>query len=137
MVDARLVERKLAALRQRIDRVRLKLPTTEQEFLDDADRRELIAFNLFLAFQEALDLAAHLIADAGWDVPATARDHFETLARNGVIPSGLANELAACGGMRNLIAHAYGTLDFARLFREAPAGLAALERYLALLSARE
>jgi uncharacterized protein YutE (UPF0331/DUF86 family) len=129
VVDTRLVDRKLAALRERIARVRATMPGDEQTFLADADRRELVAFNLFLAFQEALDLAAHLIADGGWDVPATAREHFETLARHGLIAAALAKDLGACAGVRNLIAHAYGTLDFARLYAEAPVGLAALERF--------
>jgi uncharacterized protein YutE (UPF0331/DUF86 family) len=134
LVDARLVERKLASLNGRIERVRQMLPASEQEFLANTDRRELAAFNLFLAFQEGLDLAAHIIADAGWDVPATAREHFEVLTRHGVIPSALASDLSACAGVRNLIAHAYGTLDLARLYREAPLGLSALERYMAAIA---
>ena len=136
MVDRRLVDRKLAALGARIERVRAKMPSSVDEFLAGEDRRELVAFNLFLAFQEALDLATHLIADAGWEVPATARESFETLSRRGVLSGELASELAACAGARNLIAHAYGTLDFQRLYAEAPRGLAALERFAEVLAER-
>ena len=136
MVDARLLERKIATLRERIARIRSKLPHTAAELVGDEDRRELVSFNLFLAFQEALDIAAHLIADAGWAVPASAREHFETLAAHQVIDVDLASELAACAGARNLIAHAYGTLDFARLHAETPLGLAALERFAAAIAAQ-
>ena len=134
MVDPRLVERKLAALRARVARVREHTVVPRERFVADPDVHELAAFNLFLAFQEALDLAAHIIADQGWEVPATAREHFSTLARRAVIDPGLAADLAACAGARNRIAHAYGTVDSGRLYDEIPAGLSALERFAAALA---
>ena len=76
MVDPRLVERKLATIAELIARARSLR-------------------------QEALDLAAHIIADGGWDVPATAREHFELLASHQVISTELAEELARCAGARN------------------------------------
>jgi uncharacterized protein YutE (UPF0331/DUF86 family) len=129
MVDPRLVERKLSSLLACIQRVREKRSASKEAFVSDRDGRELAAFNLFLAFQEALDLAAHVIADAGWEVPTTARDHFEVLAKHGFLDGALAADLAVCAGARNLIAHAYGTLDLERLHTEIPAGLDALERF--------
>jgi uncharacterized protein YutE (UPF0331/DUF86 family) len=129
MVDPRLVERKLSSLLACMDRVRQKYPASRDSFLADQDVREIVAFNLFLAFQEALDLAAHFIADAGWQVPVTAREHFEVLASHGFLDPALAVQLAACAGARNLSAHAYGSIDFERLYTETPAGLSALERF--------
>ncbi len=136
MVDPRLLERKLAALIACIERSREKRGASREEFIADPDRREIAAFNFFLAQQEALDLAAHLIADAGWNVPATAREHFEVLAEHQVIGSGLARQLAASAGARNLIAHAYGSIDSGRLYDELPRGLTALEDFARALAAR-
>ena len=93
-----------------------------------------MSFNLILAVQEALDVAARWIADAGWEVPTTAREHFDILATHGVVPQDLARDLALCAGARNLIAHAYGTLDFGRLHAEAPLALATLERFATALA---
>lgn len=39
------------------------------------------------------------------------REHFDTLARQGVLPGELAGELAAGLKIRNLIGHAYGEVD--------------------------
>lgn len=136
MVEPRIVERKLAALVDSVERVREKYPASANAFASDRDAREIVAFNLFLAFQEALDLAAHFIADGGWAVPTTAREHFDVLAKNGFLDAKLASELAACAGARNLIVHAYGRLDFERLYSEIPAGLAALERFAAVCEAK-
>jgi uncharacterized protein YutE (UPF0331/DUF86 family) len=136
MVDARLVEQRLAAIADRLARIGAKLPADRESFLADRDAQESVAFNLFLVFQDALDIAAHLIADAGWPVPSTAREHFEILAREGVLTARTASAIARCAGLRNLIAHAYGTLDLGRLHGEIPAGVAALRALCAELACR-
>ena len=136
MLDERLLETKLGRLLARVERARTKLPASREEFESSADAQEIVSFNLLLAMQEALDLAAHWIADAGWEVPTTAREHFEILAAHGVVQRDLARDLASCAGARNLIAHAYGTLDFGRLYVEAPTALQTLERFAAALARR-
>jgi uncharacterized protein YutE (UPF0331/DUF86 family) len=126
MVDEHVVEQRLAAIRARLDRIAQALPAERTLFLSDRTAQEVVAFNLFLAFQEALDLAAHVIADRGLELPTTAREHFEILARGGVLSPPVASAMAGCAGLRNLIAHAYGSLDLARLHDELPAGRDAL-----------
>jgi uncharacterized protein YutE (UPF0331/DUF86 family) len=44
--------------------------------------------------------------------------------------------MARCAGLRNLIAHAYGTLDLGRLHGEIPAGVAALRSFSGELARR-
>ena len=90
-----------------------------------------MAFNLFLAFQEALDLAAHLISDADWGVPGTAREHFEVLSQHQVLSLSTAATMGRCAGLRNIIAHAYGALDLGRLHDELPGTVAALRLFCA------
>lgn len=41
---------------------------------------------------------------------------FLALASDGVLDAGLAQRLAAASGLRNLIAHQYGALDWARIY---------------------
>ncbi|HEY3351662.1 MAG TPA: DUF86 domain-containing protein [Polyangia bacterium] len=131
MVERHLVEQKLAAIHDRLARIRSKLPPTKTAFLADQDAQESVAFNLFLAFQDALDVAGHLIGDAGWPMPATAREHFAVLAQKQVLTAGTAAAMAGCAGLRNLIAHSYGTLDLGRVYDELPAGEVALRAFCA------
>lgn len=126
MVDEHLIEQRLGAIRDRVDRVAQLLPSERTTFLSDRSAQELVAFNLFVAFQDALDLAGHVIADRGLELPTTAREHFEILARARVLSPTVASAMAGCAGLRNLIAHAYGSLDLARLYDELPAGRDAL-----------
>lgn len=131
-----LVERKLAQMCGRLARVRSRRPESADTFASDVDGQEIVAFNFLLASQEALDVAARIIASEGWEVPATAREHFEILAAHGAITHRLARDLAGCAGVRNLIAHTYDAMDLARLHAELPAGVAALEGFAAAIAAR-
>ncbi|MBI2394760.1 MAG: DUF86 domain-containing protein [Deltaproteobacteria bacterium] len=135
MVDSHLVEQRLASIRDRLARIDATLPPDRRAFLADRTIQEVVAFNLFLAFQEALDLAAHLIADAGWELPTTAREHFEVLERHAVLSPHVARSMAGCAGLRNLIAHTYGSVDLARLHDELPLGRDALLAFSAEIAA--
>lgn len=62
-----------------------------------------------------MSLAVHWLADQGLDVPQTYGDVFRRLGEHAVISSDLAGRLAAASGFRNLVAHQYGVLDWARV----------------------
>jgi uncharacterized protein YutE (UPF0331/DUF86 family) len=49
-------------------------------------------------------------------VPQTHGEAFTALAARGVIDTSLAGRLRAAAGLRNLIAHQYGVIDFRRVF---------------------
>jgi uncharacterized protein YutE (UPF0331/DUF86 family) len=116
VVDKTILARKLVAIRDAVDRIDDVLPDDAAAFVSDRTCREVVTLNLFLALQESIAIATHWIADAGWDVPASHGAAFTTLAERGVIDADLAERLRAAAGLRNLIAHQYGVLDFHRLF---------------------
>jgi uncharacterized protein YutE (UPF0331/DUF86 family) len=116
MVDDAVLAKKLAAIRDAVARIREVLPDTADAFRADRTTREIVTLNLFVALQEAIALAAHWLADEGWDVPQTYGDAFTVLADRNVLERGLATRLRAASGLRNLIAHQYGVLDADRIF---------------------
>src|SRR5439155_24361956 len=105
----------IAAIRAGVARVRSVLPGDAVAFADDRTVREVVVLNLFEAIQESVSLAAHWLADEGLDVPQTYGDVFRRLGERGVIPADLAEQLAAASGLRNLVAHRYGVLDWSRI----------------------
>ncbi len=123
MVDAAVLARKVAAIRDAVGRIREVLPETPQAFLADRTAREVVTFNLFLALQDTIALATHWLADEGVAVPDTYGDIFSTLAGRGVIDTALGDRLRAAAGLRNLVAHQYGVLDFTRVHAVARAEL--------------
>lgn len=115
MVDVAVLARKVAAIRDAVGRIREVLPETPAAFLADRTAREVVTFNLFLALQETISLAGHWLADEGVAVPDTYGDVFSALAERGIIDAAIGDRLRAAAGLRNLVAHQYGVLDFTRV----------------------
>lgn len=136
MVDRALLADRIAAVRDATARIRAVLPASVEAFRADRTAREVVVLNVLVAIQTCLDLASHWLADEGWDVPATYGDVFLALADHDVIPRVLAGRLAAASGLRNLIAHQYAALDWARVHAIAQSELGHLEAFCAELAAR-
>jgi uncharacterized protein YutE (UPF0331/DUF86 family) len=115
MVDRAIVARRVAAIRDAVARIRELLPADPDALAADRTTREVVVLNLFVALQEALSLATHWLADAQLDVPDSYARVFLQLGERGALEPELAKRLAAASGLRNLIAHRYGALDWGRL----------------------
>ena len=126
--------RKVAEIRVRVARVRELRPATVAEMAAHRTETEALLLNLYLALQAASDLSLHVVADRGLGVPADARSAIQALAAAGLVPQELAVRLSAAIGMRNRIAHQYGTLDLALVHDAASEGLADLEALASALA---
>ena len=136
VVDRALVATKIAAVRDATARVGAVLPESVEAFIADRTAREVITLNIFVAVQDCLDLAAHWLADAGWEMPETYADVFTALARHEVIPRELADRLAAAAAFRHLVAHQYGILDWRRVHGLATTDLGDLDTFCAILATK-
>lgn len=83
MTDAMVVARKLAVMREHLDRVRRRRPDALEDLKMDSDRQDALAMSLLVVVQESLDLAFHLVTDEGWGLPASYAESFEILAKRG------------------------------------------------------
>jgi uncharacterized protein YutE (UPF0331/DUF86 family) len=136
VVDKAVLAKKIASVRDAVTRIRAVLPADVESFEADRTAREVVVLNLFVALQECVALAAHWLADSGADVPAGYRELFLALAGDGVLDASLARKLAAASGLRNLVAHQYGVLDWNRIFEIASCHLDDLLNYCEALAAR-
>lgn len=134
MIDRTILARQVAAVRDATERIREVLPAQREAFVENRTAREIVTLNLFVALQECLSLATHWLADAGWEVPATYADVFRALAERGVLDHDLATRMAAAAGLRNLIAHRYGALDWVRIHDVASNHIEDLLRFCDMLA---
>lgn len=67
--------------------------------------------NLQRAIQSSIDLAAHVIADEGLGEPNELREHFDLLARAGVISGDQQKEMRKMVGFRNIAVHEYQVIN--------------------------
>jgi uncharacterized protein YutE (UPF0331/DUF86 family) len=136
VVDKALLAGRLAAVRDAVARVREVLPPDAASFAADRTAREVVVLNLFVALQECVNLATHWLADEGRRMPGDYRGVFLALSDAGIVRSELAARLAAAAGFRNLVAHRYGVLDPALVYRIAREGLDDLLEFCAVLASR-
>jgi len=135
MVRADVAQKKIARAAAWLDKANATYARPVDELRVDEAGRDLAAFYLFLAIQEAIDLAAHWVADAGWTPPDDVGSTFDVLAAHGAIDPPLSVEMRDTVRVRNRIAHGYASVDHERIHAEAPAGIATLRRFLAAVAA--
>jgi uncharacterized protein YutE (UPF0331/DUF86 family) len=99
-----LLLRKILLCKDRIAKIRRALPSEPEAIRDDETKEAFVAFHLFLLVQDALDLAAHLIAERGLAIPASQRESFAVLAAAGIIADETAAAMGQMASLRNRIA---------------------------------
>jgi uncharacterized protein YutE (UPF0331/DUF86 family) len=135
MTDSNLVLAKLSVLGEQLARMERRRATDLDSFRQDIDLQDALAMSLLVSLQEAADIALHIASDEGWGVAPSYAESFQRLAQHGLIDASLASRLANIASLRNRLAHGYASLDFERLWREAPAGIEALRQYAAKIAA--
>jgi len=116
VTDADRFRALLAELRQALvvlHRYRDTVP--RDRLLEEVDTQNMVLFALYRGMQSAIDLGQHVIVERGLAVPSTYREIFRVLGTAGVVEPDLSTRLQAWGGMRNVVAHQYGSLDFERI----------------------
>lgn len=135
MIESALVLRKLMLLREHLGRARRRRPADLAAWRGSDDLQDALGMSVFVALQEAIDIAFHIAAEEGLGVPASNAESFELLARHGVISQELAGRMARGAALRNRIAHGYASIDADRLWAELPDGLDALDQFVACIAA--
>ncbi len=130
MVRTDVVGRKVDRAAAWLDDASKRFAQSAEDLESEIENRDLATFYLFLAIQECMDLCSHWLSDAGWGAADDAATAFKVLAERGAIDLELAQQLAGAVGLRNRIAHGYGTVDHSRIRSEFPEGVAALRRFL-------
>jgi uncharacterized protein YutE (UPF0331/DUF86 family) len=130
MVDKDLVMAKAGLIRKHLKRVELKCNVELPAFLADIDRQESVMFNLQMAIQNCIDLAAHIISEEGLGVPGSTNEMLYLLEENGYIDSALTEKMAKAVGFRNLIVHEYAKIDLEQVLEIGKEDLQDLYHYI-------
>lgn len=109
-LDASVVRRHLLALDQALQTLRKHQGRPVDELRSNREERWVVERGLQLCTQNVLDVATHLAATAGRDVPdyASAIDQLSDLS---VLPAGFAARIRPVAGFRNVIVHGYLDVD--------------------------
>jgi len=128
--DRDLVLAKATSVRRHLNRVTEKRDVDLPTFLKDVDRQESILFNLQMAIQNCIDIAAHIIGEEGFGVAGSTNEMFYLLEENGFMDAELTEKMVSAVGFRNLIVHEYSKVELKEVFEVAHKDINDLNEYL-------
>ncbi len=117
MVDRDVILAKTGAVKKYLKRIKNVSNITLQVFLDDINVQDIILFNIQLAVQNCIDIAAHIISTEDMGIPGSTNEMFYFLEENNFINNLLTEKMVKAVGFRNLIVHEYGKLDLKRAYK--------------------
>jgi uncharacterized protein YutE (UPF0331/DUF86 family) len=132
-VDPELLAERSASVLAHLDRVASALPDHPDDLRPMSSASDTVILHLWQAIQIVIDLAMAASVRLGAGTPPTYGDAFRLLADSDVLDGALAERLARAAAFRNLIVHAYGKLDLARVHAIAASGPTDLRAFLAVL----
>ena len=130
MVDKDLILAKASSVKRHLRRIEEKRNIDLNIFLKDIDRQESILFNLQMAIQKCIDIAAHIISDEGFGVPGSTNEMFYLLEENGYLHHDITEKMVKSVGFRNLIVHEYEKIELGHVFEIALKDIKDLNEYL-------
>ena len=130
MVDRDLIVAKAAAVKKHLRRVDAKRGSSLETFAKDVDRQDIVMFNLQMAIQNCVDIAAHIVGEEGFGIPGSTNELFYLLEENGYLPQEITEKMASAVGFRNLMVHEYAKVDIEQIYTIACERLDDLNDYL-------
>lgn len=112
-LDLEVVRRHLVALDTALRQLR-RHQGRPRAALDDTDVAWAVERGLQLCAQNALDIATHIVASRGRDVPDYA-SAIDALVDLGVVPRDFASRFRSVAGFRNVLVHGYLGVDLDRV----------------------
>jgi len=112
--DTELVRRHLAALDTALAQLRRHTGHPLAVLTSSLDERWAVERGLLVCAQNCIDMATHLAASAGHNLPDYT-SAIDALVPMGVLDPDFATRFRAVAGFRNLLVHGYMEVDLSRL----------------------
>jgi len=130
LADTDLILAKAGSVKRHLNRVFEKRNTDLRTFLKNIDIQESVLFNIQMAIQNCIDIAAHIISDEGFGVPGSTNEMFYLLEENGYLDNEITEKMVKAVGLRNLVVHEYSKIDLERIFEVTQKDITDLTEFL-------
>lgn len=135
-LDRAVLAERTMTVERHLRRVAERLPAAVADLLPSTDASDAVTLHLWQATQIVIDLAMTTCLSLKLGTPASYADAFRRLEQAHIIDTPLADRLVRAAGFRNIVAHAYETIDMRRVHAAAKDGPADLLAFIARLSDR-
>jgi uncharacterized protein YutE (UPF0331/DUF86 family) len=131
--DRAVLAERVLAVERHLARVAARLPSSADALQPATDASDAVILHLWQATQIVIDLAMAACLALKLSTPSSYADAFRRLEGAGVLDAELAARLVRAAGFRNVVAHAYESLDMKRVHTAASVGPRDLRTCLARL----
>jgi len=132
-LDRAVLAERASAVRRHLARVAQRLPKEPSDLQPLTDASDAVILHLWQATQIVIDLAVAACVRFDCGSPQGYADAFRLMERKRLLDAPLADRLVRAAGFRNVVAHAYETLDMTRVYRAATEGPKDLLAFLSSL----
>src|SRR5438309_11773784 len=129
-VRADVVRRKLATIRESVERLRTRLPVSVEDLRHDGLLEWAVERGLQIAAEALFDAGNHILAGEFSDAADEYGQIPARLAGHGVLTAATASRLTSLAGFRNVLVHDYAAIDLQPLVE----GLARLSDFDAFVA---
>lgn len=136
MVSKRVLAAKCGSIERHLSRISEKREVDLHVFLEDIDRQESILFNLQMAIQNCIDIAAHIVSEEELGIAGSTNELFYLLEEKHVIDPSLSERMVQAVGFRNLIVHEYGKVSLGIVHRAAREDVEDLREFMRAIMER-
>lgn len=133
MTDSDTLASIIERLRGYLERLRVLATISQEEFLQDFTKVESAKHLLQVSIECCLDIAHHIVADAGYRTPTDYYDTFVVLSENGIVPRTFLPTLRKMVGFRNRLVHLYWDVDDAMVHQILQENLVDFDTYVAFI----
>ena len=133
VLDRAVLAERTMTVQRHLARVADRLPASSSDLEPSTDASDAVVLHLWQATQIVIDVAMGACLALRLGTPGSYGDAFRRLESAGIIERALADCLVRAAGFRNVVAHAYDSLDLQRVHQAATDGPADLLRFLGRL----
>ena len=132
ILDRAVLAERTMTVQRHLARVAERLPASATDLAPATDA-DAVVLHLWQATQIVIDVAMSACLALRLGTPGSYADAFRRLEQAAIIETALADRLVRAAGFRNVVAHAYESLDLKRVHQAATDGPADLLQFLARL----
>ena len=111
MIDRGRVEHLVNYVQEMLNRLQSQGSKGFEEFAEDFQAVDASLYELQTMLEAISDIATHVVAGANFGSPNNRPEAVEMLAKNGIIPQELAEQVSQAVRMRNIIVHHYPRIN--------------------------
>jgi len=130
MTSVDVLKSKISEIEKYLQIVRKYQTFSKEKIFQDTTLLGAVERYLYLLCQGAIDFGEAVISYQGLRAPSTYAEIFEILKEKKLISSETALEMEKMAGFRNILAHAYGKVDFNIVYEVLTKDIAKIETFL-------